>query len=57
MILYRQIYDFLLFNDDSVRITKIILVNIKLFYNGNAIKSFQVSKLRWQLCQSSSVMS
>jgi hypothetical protein len=38
VMLYRQTDDFLILNDDSVRIPKIKLAIIKLFYSGTAIK-------------------
>ena len=41
-MLYRQIDDFLILNDDSIRIPKIISVFIKLFYSGTAIRSFLI---------------
>jgi hypothetical protein len=37
VMLYRQIDDFLILNDDSVRFPKIILLIIELFYNRSAI--------------------
>jgi len=43
-MLYRQIDDFLSFNDDPVRIPKIISLIIKLFYTGTAIQSFSDSQ-------------
>ena len=43
-MLYRQIDDFLSFNDDPVRIPKILSVIIKLFYSGTAIRSFSDSQ-------------
>jgi hypothetical protein len=43
-MLYRQIGDFLILNNDSIRIPKFILVIMKLFYNRTAIKSFLMSK-------------
>lgn len=44
VMLYRQIDDFLILNDDPVRIPKIILVIIKFFYNRTAIKSSLINK-------------
>ena len=37
-MLYRQIDDFSILNDDPIRIPKIISVFIKLFYSGTAIR-------------------
>jgi hypothetical protein len=37
-------YDFLIINDNPLRIPKLILVIIKLFYNRTAIKSFLIVK-------------
>jgi hypothetical protein len=42
--------DFLILNDDSIKIPKIILVVINLL-------SSLILKLQWELCQSSSIMS
>ena len=39
-MLYRQIDDFLILNDDPIRIPKIISVIVKLFDSGTAIRSF-----------------
>jgi hypothetical protein len=44
VMLYRQIDDFLILNDDPIRIPKIISVFIKLFYSGAAIRSFSDSQ-------------
>ena len=44
VMLYRQIDDFLILNDDPIRIPKIISVIIKLFYSGTAIRSFSDSQ-------------
>ena len=44
VMLYRQIDDFLILNDDPIRIPKIISVIIKLFYSGIAIRSFSDSQ-------------
>jgi hypothetical protein len=46
VMLYRQIDDFLIINDDPTRIPKSILVIIKVFYNRTASKSFMMSKLQ-----------
>ena len=43
-MLYRQIDDFLILNDDPIRIPKIISVIIKLFFSGTAIRSFSGSQ-------------
>jgi hypothetical protein len=45
MMLYRQIDDFIILNDDPIRITKMILVIIKLFYNRTVIKTFLIIKI------------
>jgi hypothetical protein len=37
-MLYRQIDDFLILNDDPIRIPKIISVFIKVFYSGTFIR-------------------
>ena len=44
VMLYRQIDDFLILNDDPVRTPKILSVFIKLFYSGTAIRSFSDSQ-------------
>ena len=44
VMLYRQIDDFLILNNDPIRIPKIISVFIKLFYGGTAIRSFLIVK-------------
>ena len=44
MMLYRQTDDFLILNDDPIRIPTIISVFIKLFYTGTAIRSFSDSQ-------------
>ena len=45
-MLYRQIDDFLILNDDPIKIHKIIIsLLIKLFYSGAV-------KFQWELCQS-----
>jgi hypothetical protein len=54
-MLYRQIDDILALNDDPIRIPKIMLIIINLFYNRTAIKYFLMSKLQRELCQSLSV--
>jgi hypothetical protein len=41
---YRQIDDFLSFNDDPIRIPKVMSVIITLFYSGTAIMSFSDSQ-------------
>jgi hypothetical protein len=56
-MLYKQIDDFLIINNDFIRIPIIILVIINIIYNRSGIKSFLMSKVQWELCQSSSVMS
>ena len=43
VMLYRQIDDLSL-NDDPIRFLKIVLVIIKLFYSGTAIRSFSDSQ-------------
>jgi hypothetical protein len=43
-MLYRQIDDLLSLNDDPIRFLKIVLVIIKLFYSGTAIRSFSDSQ-------------
>jgi hypothetical protein len=47
---YRQIDDFLFPNDDPIRIPKIILVIIKIFYSRIATKSFMMSKMQKEFC-------
>jgi hypothetical protein len=48
-------HDFLILNDDPIRIANFFLVIIKIFYNRIDIKSFLMLKLQWDVCQSSSV--
>jgi hypothetical protein len=43
-MLYRQVDDFLILNDDPIRIPKILSVFIKLFYSVTAIRSFSDSQ-------------
>ena len=43
-MLYRQIDDFLILNDDPIRIPKIIQVIIKFFYSVTAVSSFSDSQ-------------
>jgi hypothetical protein len=43
-MLYRKTDDFLILNDDPIRIPIIISVFIKLFYSGTAIKFFVITK-------------
>ena len=45
VMLYRQINDFLILNEALMRIPKIILVFIKLFCSGTAIRSFLIVKI------------
>jgi hypothetical protein len=40
VMLYRHIDDFLILNDDSIRISKIISVFVKFFSSGTAIRLF-----------------
>ena len=40
VIIYRQMYDFVILNDSTIRIPKLISVVIKLLYSGDAIRSF-----------------
>jgi hypothetical protein len=42
VMLFRQIDDFLILNDDSIRIPKIISVFIKFFYRETAIRSILI---------------
>jgi hypothetical protein len=44
VMLYTQIDDFLIINDNSIRIPKTILLIIKLFYNRTAMKSSLIIK-------------
>jgi hypothetical protein len=46
-MLFRQIDDLLIINDDPVRIPEIVSVFITLFYSGTAIRS--ILKLQWEL--------
>jgi hypothetical protein len=44
VMLCRQIDDFLILNDDPIRIPKIVSVFIKLFYSETAIRSYLIVK-------------
>jgi hypothetical protein len=43
-LLYKQIHDFSILYDDAIRIPGILLVFIRLFYSGTAIRSFLIVK-------------
>lgn len=60
MILEKQIGNFLILNDDPIKIPKIVLVIIKVFYDKTDFKSFLMSKtsnIWWELSQSSYISS
>jgi hypothetical protein len=44
VMVYRQMDDFSILYDDSIRVSKIISVFVKLFYNGTAVKSALIVK-------------
>jgi hypothetical protein len=52
VILYRQIDDFLILNDDLIRIPKVISDFIKFFYSGAIIRSFLIVKTAMRTRQS-----
>jgi hypothetical protein len=57
VMLYKQIDDFLIPNDDPIRIPKTISVFIKLFYSGTAIRFFLIVKTATRTLPVFSVMS
>ena len=57
VMLYKQIDGFLILNDDPIRIPKIILVIIKLFYHGTAIRFSLIIKTALRIMPVFSIVS